>query len=121
MTKEEILNYVMDTPDNTNRMVLSDMLDEFSSGGGASILVVGVTEEGSFWNCDKTWQEIYEAFLSGSVRLSCPVFTENAVDYRNVIVVSTDGSQYDVYFWDGLDINAFHASSADGYPSLNLG
>ena len=36
MTKEEILNYVMDTPDNTNRRVLSDMLDEFtsSSGGG---------------------------------------------------------------------------------------
>jgi len=28
MNKEEILNYVMNTPENTNRMVLSDMLDK---------------------------------------------------------------------------------------------
>lgn len=28
MTKEEILNYVMNTPENTNRMVLNDMLDK---------------------------------------------------------------------------------------------
>ena len=37
MTKEEILNYVMDTPNNTNRMVLGDMIDELvnsSSSGG---------------------------------------------------------------------------------------
>ena len=32
MTKEDILNYVMNTPNNTNRMVLSDMLDKFNSG-----------------------------------------------------------------------------------------
>ena len=34
MTKEDILNYVMNSPENTNRMVLSDMLDEFNSSGG---------------------------------------------------------------------------------------
>lgn len=36
MTKEDILDYVMNTPNNTNRMVLSDMLDEFNSGSGGS-------------------------------------------------------------------------------------
>ena len=49
MTKEEILDYVMNTPDNTNRMVLNDMLDEFSNGfpsSGASSIIVHYTMEG---------------------------------------------------------------------------
>ena len=32
MTKEEILEYVLNTPENTNRAVLSDMLDQYNSG-----------------------------------------------------------------------------------------
>ena len=56
MTKEEILDYVMDTPENTNRMVLSDMLDEFSSGSGSgSVLIVEISEEENVWTCNKTW------------------------------------------------------------------
>lgn len=37
MTKEEILDYVVNSPENTNRRVLNDMIDELvnsSSGGG---------------------------------------------------------------------------------------
>ena len=33
MTKKEILDYVMNTPYNTNRAVLSNMLDQISSSG----------------------------------------------------------------------------------------
>ena len=33
MTKKEILDYVMNTPHNTNRAVLSGMLDSISEGG----------------------------------------------------------------------------------------
>ena len=41
MTKEEILDYVMSTPENTNRAVLSDMLDQFNNNaGGSSALIV---------------------------------------------------------------------------------
>lgn len=36
MTKEEIINYVMNTPTNTNRAVLSSMLDDYNGGGGGS-------------------------------------------------------------------------------------
>jgi hypothetical protein len=41
MTKEEILDYITSTPENANRRVLSDMIDELisSSGGGGSSLV----------------------------------------------------------------------------------
>lgn len=35
MTKQEILDYVMKTPQNTNRAVLSGMLDEIGEGGGS--------------------------------------------------------------------------------------
>ena len=67
MTKEEILDYVMDTPDNTNRRVLSDMLDEFSSSnGGGGMLVVTVSGEPYSRTLDKTYREIAEAVSSGS-------------------------------------------------------
>lgn len=36
MTKEDIINYVMNTPTNTNRAVLSSMLDDYNGGGGGS-------------------------------------------------------------------------------------
>lgn len=34
MDKDTILDYVIETPGNTNRAVLGDMLDSFAGGGG---------------------------------------------------------------------------------------
>jgi hypothetical protein len=48
MTKEEILEYVMNTPENTNRMVLSDMIDELANSddkGGSSTLIATLRYE----------------------------------------------------------------------------
>ena len=36
MTKKEILDYITETPGNTNRAVLGDMLDSFGGGSGGS-------------------------------------------------------------------------------------
>ena len=36
MDKNDILDYVTETPGNTNRAVLGDMLDSFAGGGGGS-------------------------------------------------------------------------------------
>ena len=46
-TKEEILDYATNTPENTNRNVLNSMLDEYNSGGssGANIVVCPLTSE----------------------------------------------------------------------------
>jgi hypothetical protein len=38
MNKEKVINYVMNTPGNTNPSVLSTLLDENSSGGDSSPL-----------------------------------------------------------------------------------
>lgn len=40
MTKEQILDYVMETPGNTNRNVLKSMLNSFSDGSGSGITII---------------------------------------------------------------------------------
>lgn len=84
MTKEEILDYVSQTPENTNRMVLSDMLDEFSSGSSSGGLVVHETESSGVYTLDKTWKEIYDAMAEGT-----PVVIIRANDF--VLTVSACG------------------------------
>lgn len=82
MTKEEILDYVMDTPENTNRMVLSDMLDEFSSGsgggGGGSALLITATYDSDteMITLNKTFAEISTAIVAGQM---CFVHVQESV------------------------------------------
>ena len=40
MDKDTILDYVTETPGNTNRAVLGSMLDSIEGGGGSEVLVV---------------------------------------------------------------------------------
>lgn len=75
MTKEEILDYITSTPENANRRVLSDMIDELisSSGGGGGGLIANITIAQSgvveTYTLDKTWQEINDAMTSGKLVL----------------------------------------------------
>jgi hypothetical protein len=60
MTKEDVLNYVMNTPENTNRMVLSDMLDKLANSGdkgGSSTLIATLRYE----------HEMYAAYLKSDL------------------------------------------------------
>ena len=129
MTKEEILNYVMDTPNNTNRMVLGDMIDELvnssSSGGGGLV----VTWDGGSDYLDKTWQEIHDVMVSGGL-----VIINRDSSYYNTnesyVCIGCakyfhwdqpDEYQYQVVVlaWGGGDFNkeAFYSSTADGVLS----
>lgn len=66
MDKETILDYVMNTPENTNRMVLSDMLDELqtgSSSGGSSLITVTINKNGS--NPSISADEVIEGLYNG--------------------------------------------------------
>lgn len=53
----EIFNYVMNSPENTNPAVLRGMLNSIEGGGGGA-LVVHVDRNGTL---DKTWREIRDA------------------------------------------------------------
>ena len=63
MTKEEILDYVMNSPENTNRMVLNDMLNQLQSGGGWLTVVFSTTDMENF-TADKTCAEVMSAYNS---------------------------------------------------------
>ena len=79
MDKNDILDYVTETPGNTNRAVLGSMLDSFSGGGGggAEPLIVNTEYDDGTYTLDKTFGEIRGAFESGNVVL---VVTQNT-DY----------------------------------------
>lgn len=66
-TKEEIFEYVTETPENTNPAVLRSMLNELSGGGsgGAGLFVVNIQYNDSTgeYEVDKTLEEIKAAYL----------------------------------------------------------
>ena len=100
MTKENILDYVMNSPENTNRMVLSDMLDELVNSSSGSVLITQMVDGYT----DKTTSEIKAAFLSGTNVLWNDIdnyrlltrFTENEGYYEavfdNNLLISSDGN-----------------------------
>lgn len=69
-TKEEVIDYVMTTPSNPNKAVLSGMLDSIANAGdGSNPMIVHDTwnsdiEQGTL---DKTYGEIRNAFESGQL------------------------------------------------------
>ena len=64
-TKNEIFDYVMNSPENTNPAVLGSMLNNLESGGDTGDPLI-VTFSGEYGNsCDKTFAEIKSAFESG--------------------------------------------------------
>ena len=68
MDKNDILNYVTETPGNTNRAVLSGMLDSMSGGGAAqSQIVVKLLEQVDNYgfSTDKSFSEVVEFINNG--------------------------------------------------------
>lgn len=58
MDKNDIINYVMETPGNSNPAVLGSMLDSYS--GSSSPLIVHYSDNDNT-TLDHTWQEIADA------------------------------------------------------------
>ena len=94
MTNEEIIGYVMRTPENTNPNVLRDMLSSMVTPSGG-----GITEV--------TYEEIYNLAASGSL-------TPGAL-YRITDFVTTVNGKYDVSDIMGETAYIHYARSA-GHP-----
>ncbi len=62
MNKEDVINYVMTTPGNPNKAVLSGILDSIANAGGGT-LIVHIDYDNR--TVDKTWQEVHDALANG--------------------------------------------------------
>ena len=69
MSKEQVMDYVMNSPANTNPNVLSGMLDSVAQSGGTSQFVVHGTPNAADLTVttDKTYEEISAAYDSGAL------------------------------------------------------
>ena len=70
MNKNDILDYVMNTPGNTNRAVLSGMLDGLESGSGSDVKVLEVrfTEKSdNVYTCDVDQIVLREEYEAGTI------------------------------------------------------
>ncbi len=122
VTKEEILNYVDNTPENSNRNVLSGMLDNYSGGGGsggASIITCELSvdeEDRSTLTATKTAGELIAADYV--IFYLCPA--DGIKVFANFLQGSVDiNGLYSFYLKVGTDdlLVTLYAESADGYPS----
>jgi len=122
MDKETILNYVMNTPENTNRAVLSDMLDEFSNSGGngnsvSALIVHVVEEENEAPRMDKTAGEIVDAmplafvYQEGVVDEDEDEAVLHTYEQLTYYVYSEDHGY--IFDWNG---HYFYAATIDDYP-----
>ena len=91
--------------------ICADASSYFGGGGsGGGVLVVHDVNG----TLDKTWQEIHDAFVAGSVRIQN--VTGVIMNVKNVGYSSREG-EYSV-MWDYYQTdNTYTTSSADGYPS----
>ena len=70
MDKDTILDYVTETPGNTNRAVLSGMLDSMDSGGNEMLVVGLIAQTGNYdFTTDKTYDEIAESIYNGNYNI----------------------------------------------------
>ena len=128
MDKNDILDYVTETPGNTNRAVLGSMLD--SMGGGESIpLIVNMSVNSEGYTLDKTFGEIriaYEAgrviklvyFDEGVYGNNLDIFFISGITYHNQDGVNPSSSGYIFYIDSGNTIRNFSAITTESAPSL---
>lgn len=120
----DIFNYVMDTPDNTNPNVLRSMLNNLEEGGsGGGVLVVTCTRTGSpvpsSITADKTCKEIFDAYAAGTnvVFLGANYFPLNPTTAAVLLyAVASEEDGYEFTVLAGDDYVSLKGDTANDYP-----
>lgn len=106
------------TPKNRKEEWMKEIIDAQGGGGGGGTLIV--TEVGEFPpSLSETWQSIYDAMADGKI-----VIISSADEYaaiHNLITEATiSEGDYLIYTNFSSDPPAYIATSANGYPALNI-
>lgn len=101
----------------TGDTITAEKLNHIEDGiaDSGSVFNINVTEEGTAWTMNKTWNEIKNAFLSGKMLVvSLPYGTDER--YTTVVEIRAE----DQYYVNTASSNYFGTLSADGYPEENF-
>ena len=105
---------------NNGDIITADKLNHIEDGiadsGGGSAFIINVNEDGVIWTLDKTWQQIYEAFYSGSECIVKLERDENGQSLYKVDYIANESGSYNVGFFS----NQLSSNSPDGYPSVSF-
>lgn len=113
MDIQDVINYINETPNNTNPAVLKGMVEAIvessesgGGGGGGSSLptvtftVTGMDSDGNpIFECDKTYQEAYRMCVDGN---SCAkMVVPNETDlYTTLVLIAGFGIRYAFHSYD---------------------
>lgn len=103
MTKKEILDYITETPGNTNRAVLGDMLDSFEGGSGGG---------GGGGSSDFSTAKVT---LNSSAQLPPLIYigwVNRHTDPGIVPAISGENGTYDVILYKGVAYGIFNTASS---------
>ena len=150
MSKKDIIDYVMETPGNTNKKVLGRLIDEVEGAklpevteddngsvltvvegawdkaepsGGSDVFMVELEESGVVVTFKKTWKEIHDAFISGAtILLHRPDNQWFDEQYSTVSDISHYASdgRYDVAAVFSDQRQLFSTNDENGYPSASF-
>ena len=100
MTKNEILDYIMSTPENTNRQVLQYMLDDIEGSGGEipTIVPEQETENGYIVDFSELTADFFVLETTDGSFLG--IFAEDQSGVTHVLLCSEDGGPAEVYAID---------------------
>lgn len=112
MTKNEIMDYVTETPHNINKNILGQKLDQYASqsGGGGVFVVRAAGYANSDVEIDKTFDEILTAVNSGAVVVAdwCVGDSFEADTHRSFTTVFVNSSYVsftNVEYSNGMGMN----------------
>ena len=107
--ENEILDYVMETPGNTNPAILNQMIQRSSGGGGVEPFIVNY--DNTAGQIDASYNQILSAVLSGK-NVYLLMEAEEQTIYTALRYIDSQGIDvinYDVYF----DTYSFVAGDPD--------
>ena len=126
MDKETIMDYVMETPTNTNPRILGQMLEQNSEGNGSgstNIMRVLFTEGDGSITTETTSEEIYNAYTNGTFVFADFGYNDPDEGFgyinRNMPLVVCDNASY-VFTLLYSSTGVFYARSIEGDPENGI-
>lgn len=115
---EEIINSVMQSPENTNPNVLRSQLQGISGGSSGGVFVVNITGDSpSHAAFDKTASEVFAAKQTMPVVVTMTF--NGATVFGDLVIAVKQETNYTFFAYvGGTDLNKFTATSDDSYPVI---